>query len=66
MSKNSFVVSVKPTKMEPGWCVFLNREAFAIGTRAYCDAIAQGLILRYLQHGPASMPVYVGQKGGAA
>jgi hypothetical protein len=65
MSKNSLTVAVKPIK-KMGWCVFLNREPFAVGTRAYCDEVARGLILRYLQHGPASMPVYVGQKGGAA
>ena len=66
MSKNSIVVAVKPTKMRPGWCVMLNREPYAIGTYAYCNEVAQGLMLRYLQHGPASMPVYVGSKGGAA
>lgn len=65
MSKNSLVVAVKPTK-KMGWCVFLNHEAFAIGTQAYCNEVAQGLILRYLQHGPASMPVHVASKGGAA
>lgn len=66
MSKKSLVVAVKPTKM--GWCVFLNheREPFAIGSRAYCNMIAQSLMLRYLHYGPESMPVYVGSKGGAA
>lgn len=65
MSQKHLTVAVKPTK-KMGWCVFLNGEAFAVGSRSYCDELAKGLILRYLHHGPASMPVYAGQKGGAA
>ena len=64
MSKNALTVALKKTRM--GWCVLLNGEAFAIGTHAYCQEVSKALILRYLQHGPASMPVYVGGKGGAA
>lgn len=65
MSKNALVVAVKPTK-KMGWCLFLNGEAFAVGSYRYCNELAAALMLRYLQHGPDSMPVYVGQKGGAA
>jgi hypothetical protein len=65
MSKNSLVVAVKPTK-KMGWCVFLNREPYAVGSYAYCNAVAQGLMLRYLQHGPASIPYFTASKGGAA
>lgn len=64
MSKNALTVTLKKTRM--GWCVFLNGEAFAVGSHTYCQEVSKGLILRYLQHGPASMPAYVGQKGGAA
>lgn len=65
MSQKSLVVAVKPTK-KMGWCVFLNREPYAVGSYAYCNEVAQGLMRRYLQHGPASMPVHVASKGGAA
>jgi hypothetical protein len=65
MSKNSLVVAVKPHK-KMGWCVFLNREPYAVGSYAYCNEVASGLMLRYLQHGPASMPAHVASKGGAA
>lgn len=64
MSKNSLVVALKKTRM--GWCVFLNGEAFAVGSQAYCQEVSKGLILRHLRHGPASMPVHVASKGGAA
>ena len=65
MSKTAFTVSLKKTRM--GWCVFLNHEPFAIGTHAYCNDVAQGLILRYLQHGAASMPhQFIALKGGVA
>ena len=64
MSKNALTVALKKTRM--GWCVFLNREPYAIGTHAYCQEVSKGLILQYLQHGPASMPVYAASKGGAA
>lgn len=63
MSKNALTVALKKTRM--GWCVLLNGEAFAIGTHAYCQEISKGLILRYLRHGPVSMPVHVASKGGA-
>ena len=63
MSKNSLTVRLKMTKM--GWCVFLNHEPFAVGSYAYCNEVAQALMLRYLQHGPDSMPVHLASKGGA-
>jgi hypothetical protein len=64
MSKNALTVTLKKTRM--GWCVILNGQAFAIGSHAYCQEVSKGLILRYLQHGPASMPFYAASKGGAA
>ena len=64
MSKNALTVTLKKTRM--GWCVFLNGDAFAVGSHVYCQDVSKGLILRFLKHGPASMPQFVGQKGGSA
>lgn len=64
MSKNALTVTLKNTRM--GWCVTLNGEPYALGTHLYCQEVSKALILQYLQHGPASMPVHAGSKGGAA
>lgn len=65
MSKKALVVALKPTK-KMGWCLFLNGEPYAVGSLDYCRDVSRELIVRYLQHGPDSMPVHVASKGGAA
>lgn len=65
MSKNALTVSLKQTRI--GWCVFLNGEAYAVGSQVYCQEVSKGLILRHLQHGPDALLVSAAsQKGGAA
>jgi hypothetical protein len=46
MSKNSITVTLKRTKM--GWCVYLNREVYAVGSHEYCQEVSRSLILRAL------------------
>lgn len=38
MSKNALSLTLKMTRM--GWCLFVNGVAYALGSRAYCIAVA--------------------------
>ena len=41
MSKNALTVTLKKTRL--GWCLFVNGVPYAIGSRAYCIAVADDL-----------------------
>jgi len=41
MTKTALVLTLKNTRM--GWCLFVNGEAYALGSRDYCIAVANGL-----------------------
>lgn len=41
MSTKTLALTLKRTRM--GWCLFVNGLAYAVGTQAYCIAVANSL-----------------------
>lgn len=41
MSLHSLTLTLKRTRL--GWCLFVNGEAYAVGSQAYCIGVANDL-----------------------
>lgn len=59
MSAKTLSLTLRHTRM--GWCLSINGEAYAVGTRAYCITVAGKVRRDFALHGWAAFPEITGK-----